>query len=1134
MHASDPQASVWVAAHAGSGKTTTLIERVTRILLAGTPPERILCLTFTKAAAAEMANRLHEQLSDLAFAPPDERATMLRPLCNGTPDTEVVERASTLLARTLETPGGLKIQTIHAFCERLIGRFPIESGISPDFQVLDENATQDLYNAALGRVIATLSSRGGHGQAMLDRLALRLSRESLDSLIGALAKMRHRLNLDARDEPMARSLARALDLDPQATEATALAQFIQDLPRAALQEAARAMAAGNPTDQKRGALIAAMLDAKDPAASLDPYARAFLREDGTGFKNVASTDICRRHQSIAAALAQEQARVMTYFVTQKKLRAHALAEAALYVGRRVLRRFREVKRVRGLLDFDDLIEASGRLLTAHSGAADWVLYKLDGGLDHILVDEAQDTNPRQWQVIAALANEFFSGEGARVEGRTVFAVGDEKQSIYSFQGADPAIFETMRRHFQAKAQGVKRPLCEIGLPVSRRSVKPVLDVVDAVFADETLAHSVTSSGKAPHHSAMREGQGGLVELWPLETRDAKAPPDPWTMPLDYQSPRSPRIRLACKVADTIADWLRNGTRLESQDRPIRPGDILILVQTRQGNAFVEEVIRRLKIHSIPVAGADRLILTSHIAVMDLMVAGNVALLPEDDLSLATLLRSPLIGLSEEQLFSLAQGRRASLWEALEERVEPAFAAARELIDTLRTRADFETPFTFFMRLLGPLGGRARLIARLGVDAIDPLGEFLRLALDYERLEAPSLQGFLHWLERAQVEIKRDMDHGRDEVRVMTVHGAKGLEAPIVFLPETTRAPKPRARPGLLWPASGVLPFWCEAATEDTDELAKAREEAQKAAIAESHRLLYVALTRARDRLYVCGWQSGNSREEYHWHGHVARALRNLGAVEESDGVLRHAVAQTKTPDGGTRSRSQGAAPPAVPTLPDWINAPPPREAATRRFVAPTELATPPAEGGDGVSPQRGEEPAHQRFQRGRLIHRLLEILPELPPPHRAPAAERFLALPVHELSREAQLEIAAAVQTVLRAPGLAPLFGTESRAEVPLAGSLATNGGPLDVMGVVDRLYVDRDRVIVIDYKTNRIVPEAVEGVPQPYLVQMATYRALLQALYPGRTVEALLLWTHVPRLMALPDGLLDMVWGKIAQAPAP
>ncbi len=889
----------------------------------------------------------------------------------------------------------------------------------------------------------------------------------------------------------------------------------------ALRRAAGAMVGGSKTDQKHGALILAWLDAADRTTAFDAYQEAFFTKQGDRRKDLIHKQALAVAPDADDVLAREADRLA---VVRDRLNALGVAEATvalLLLARAVIARFETLKAERALLDYDDLIARTlGLLRRAQAGAVAWVLYKLDGGIDHLLVDEAQDTSPPQWALIELLTEEFFAGEGGgRGDARTVFVVGDVKQSIYSFQGASPQSFGAMRADFEARAEAVARAFERIELHVSYRSTETVLEAVDLVFADAEARDGLGEPDETISHTAQRKGQAGRVEVWPLTFHEDADPDEPWSLPRIRAASVHPRLRLARKIAATVKGWLDGEERLAARDRPIRPGDVMILVRRR--NELVDEVVTALKRAHVPVAGVDRMKLGEQLAVKDLVALGRFLLLPEDDLTLAAVLKGPLVGLDDDALFRLAFGReRMPLWRRLVAGAETdaVFGAAHDFLAGLLAQADFRPPYELFGEVLEAHGGRHKMVARLGHEAEDPIDEFLTLALAYQRRHTPSLEGFLHWFEAGETEVKRDLEQDvRDEVRVMTVHGAKGLEAPIVFLPDTTVVPS--TIDPVLWPdapadAADGPPLWvprralAPAAAEP--RYAAARERAA----AEYRRLLYVALTRAADRLYVCGWANKRGRDTGCWYDLVTRSMPDAAQQEmdfgggwQGTGWVIEAGGASETPEAAP------AAPEKEVPLPDWARRPPAPEPAPPDPLAPSR----PSEDEPPVRSPLAPDDTH-RFRRGLLIHRLLETLPDLPAAARAAAAARFLANPAHGLSDDEQAAIRAETLAVIDDPATGFLFGPDSLAEVPVCGRLGTRV----VSGQIDRLAVLDSSVWIVDYKTNRPPPEREEGVAPLYFRQMAAYRALISAIYPDKSVVCALLWTDALRLMRLSDGNLD------------
>ena len=1124
--AADPQGSVWVSANAGTGKTQVLTDRITRLLLDGVKPQRILCLTFTKAAAAEMTTRLSNRLGGWVMANDDVLTGEITALLGKAPEKTLLAPARRLFAETLDVPGGLKIRTIHAFCESLLGRFPIEAGIAPHFSVIDERTAAELMNEARDRLL--VQAHKGVSTQVANALALMaglLNEEGFASLMSDLSFRRtHLRSLFKRYgsiEAVIDASRRALGLEQDETAKSILDHACDEsnFDVNAMFAVTEALSGGTAPEKTKAETLRCWLESDEVfrAATFDEiYKPFFLTNDNGLRKRLMTNKIAEANPDLLKALLDEQQRIATINERLRCIGVFQASQALIHLGHRLLDAFEQLKDARSLLDYDDLILKARDLLQTDGGAS-WVHYKLDGGLDHVLVDEAQDTSPDQWDVIRALAGDFFAGLGAREDQRTVFAVGDEKQSIYSFQGADPFMFGHTSEYFFKKALKAGRAFEPIELERSYRSTASILKTVDKVFKSEVAREGLTFNEKPIIHHWERHGQAGLVELWPTIKKGEAIEFKPWDAPLDRLPVDSPEDRMAVRIAGTIKKWLEDGEELLSAGRPIRESDIMILV--RQRGSFAEKMVNTLKQHDIPVAGADRMILTEQLAVMDLLALGRFVLLPEDDLTLAVVLKGPLFGFTDnDDLFPLAYKRPGTLWAELEKASadNTKYLWAYGRLSQLLAHADYMPPYEFYAQLLGPDGARRDLLARLGQEADDPIDEFLSLTLDYEREHVPSLQGFLSWIEAGRTQIKRDLEQGRGEVRVMTIHGSKGLQGNIVFLPDTCSVPTSRHESKLRWvhdPEPALL--WAPTKDQEESRTAALAEENKQLRAQEYRRLLYVAMTRARDRLYIGGWEGKNKPSDGCWYNLIESAFKEIAEealTATGESILRLANPQEEHPDGKpeTASSEMGDA----LSLPDWVLKPAPLEPENTTPLSPSRLS-------------KDEEPAVQspfdgndgaRFKRGTLIHRLLESLPNLGPEKWAKATVEYLARPVHGLDEDQQKAIAGEVLSILDDPKFKSLFGPRSLAEVPINGTV---GGRV-VSGRIDRLVISDKTITIIDYKTSRPPPQNAESVSSVYLVQMAVYRALLREIYPERKVVCILAWTYTVCLMALPDELLD------------
>lgn len=1110
QRASDPRRHIWLSASAGTGKTQVLAARVWRLLLAGTDPGAILCLTFTKAGAAEMSERITSRLARWVRADDAELVADLTALGESiSPEGRATAR--TLFAKVLDAPGGgIRIQTIHSFCQSLLAAFPVEAGLVPGFRPLDQREEAVLAREALAEMLVD-AEREGRG-ALIDAvgaLSLRLGEGKAEAFLRACAHAAEAMEaLPSGIQPF---LRRALELpagDIGAAIEAACGDDAFDL--ASLREVARMNAEwGTKSGLARAEEIAMWL-------TLPPPARAMRLGDLHGVwatKAGEPRSFAKGQAPQDAAYAEIATRLHGHCGDLLALRVQAeyadLLAQALEAGRSYARTYAQAKRRVGAVDFNDLIRRAVQLL-GQPGMGEWVRFKLDQVTEHVLIDEAQDTNPQQWAIVAAIADEFFAGEGARGDRlRTLFTVGDYKQAIFGFQGTDPIYFRAAFDRFRTLAQtrpefDVEAPPIEpLSLTHSFRSTRPVLEFVDAALSVLPEPGMGGLSDLEPHASEV-PGPGS-VTLWPVTTEGGtEAEEEEWV--------GDATRKLAGDIARAIRRWIDQGHMLESKGRPLAPEDVMILVKRRGELASL--IVARLYAEGVPVAGVDRLRLNAPLAVQDLLAAIRFALQPEDDLSLASLLVSPLIGWSQDELMAAAVRDRGGLWRHLratqpEERLAPLYALLR--------RADIATPHRFLEEILsGPMEGRRKLLERLGEEARDPIEELVNAALNFESVATPSLQRFLDWFDRGDVEIVRDAAQPAGAVRVMTAHGAKGLQAPLVILADATVDPTRSPRDFLGWQPDGfdgpAFPVFRPRAAERGGALGSVIDAADARELEEHWRLFYVAATRAEEQLVVAGAlgpQAKGVPPEKSWYAACARALDALG-VAAGEGERHFSGTRAAAP---VPARKAKAAPKAAPPiLPDWANRAAPAEARPPRPLAPSSL------GSDQVADPPPGPALRRAAERGRLLHGLFERLPALPPADRSASADRWLAGSAGVVDAGERADLIAAALAVTEDPRFAALFGPQSLAEAPIA---AVVEGGLVVSGTIDRLLVEADRVRVVDFKTGRRAPATPEAIPDYHLRQMAAYAEALAVIFPGRRVEAALLYAAGPVLHVLPPTLL-------------
>ncbi|WP_226574451.1 double-strand break repair helicase AddA [Acuticoccus sediminis] len=1095
---SDPAASVWVSANAGAGKTYVLSQRVVRLLLSGVPPRTILCLTYTNAAAAEMAQRVYTALAALAALPDDRLAAQVARLApNADPDAAAL-RARTLFAEALETPGGLKVQTIHAFAAALLRRFPLEANISGSFQVLDDAMREELTDRAIANVLArgTIDPGGpvgGYIDALLPHVSDFGLVGSLKAVLGERRRLTRWLGMGASDERLAESLSRALapaDPGPPLSDDTCRA----------LAEALRAANAGKGTIERIETALNCAAEERDPH-----WNAIFLTGTGEPRKigGIAPKKVLEAWPGLADLVAAEQDRLARAADAGRATAAIAATVPLMQLAWLVEEELTAAKRRRGVIDYDEQIETAMNLVRSGTAAA-WVRYKLDEGIDHVMVDEAQDTSPPQWQLVEALTGEFFAGRGAKDVHRTLFVVGDEKQSIYSFQGAAPQLFGEKRAHYQAAASDAGLTFRAVDLAHSMRSAPQVLSAVDRVFADGSLAASVGADPGAVRHVAVKDGPGG-VDLWPLFFDEEDDRSEAWDAPFDQAPDNAGVVKLVRAIADTIEAW--TGGEGPGGAPPVRPGDIMIL--SRKRGAFANLMNRELKNRGIPTAGADRLTITDHIAVQD-MVALARALLSRDDLSLATVLKSPLFGFSEGALFEVAHGREGSLLDALAEGDMFARVAHTTLM-RWRVLARTRRPFDFFSAILVGEGRRADFAARLGSEAEDALDAFLDEAFAFESRDVPTLETFLMRLSKTKAELRRSSDGTVDAVRVMTAHGSKGLEAKVVFLADVgTQATNPSRSPvvPVAAPAPGYDDVLVYAPNKDyqSEPVRAVLSAKSEAEFAEHYRLLYVAMTRAEQHLVVCGAYGKRKPQSGMWHEMVEAALSPDGERAEmpsGEGLAWRNPAPIPAP---APERAEPAAPP--PQRPAWLDEP-----ATIDSDTPEPLIPSDGEHLTAVGIPVIERRPLDAVAFGTIMHLLLER----DEPVDAMAARVARAHPA--LPPEETVAIAREAEAVLALPGLAG----SARREVDVMGDILVDGVARRASGRIDRLQLSPGRVVIVDYKTDRIVPRRAAEAPEAYRRQLAIYRALVRQMLPGTTVGTAIVWTANATMMEM-DGVLPAI----------
>ncbi len=1113
MAAAIPDRNVWLSASAGSGKTQVLSARVIRLLLEdGVSPENLLCLTFTKAAAAEMAERINDRLAAWVQMKGPLLAKELAAVgANIGPEWQ--GRARQLFAKILDAPGGgLQIMTIHSFCQSLLASFPEEAGLIPGFEPIEGRAQDDLLDETLTELLLYAEQQG------LDWLIAHVQQMSLD--LGEGGTLNFLKRCAAQPDAMrmipedsgafifARRLL-GLNFDRSVTEELAARCSPEAIDQSALFTLADMNEAwGTATGLKRATAIRQWLslDAESRADSIATLHFCFAKKADGSVQNEGKGQVPKVDGYAHLALdAYEWTRDI---LTLKYLGDYAeRLGAALLVGKAYAEAYEAAKHARGVVDFNDMIRNAAALLT-QPGISQWVRYKLDRRIDHILIDESQDTNKAQWQIVEALSDDYFSGSGASpdAKARTVFTVGDYKQAIYGFQGTDPQKYEEAKRLFNDKIEASDAQLHRLTLAQSFRSTRPILDFVNAVVDVATPEAFGIEGEIALHYSELPDC--GSVEL----LRCVSAIPDEGgEEEADEDWLSEEKLKLARLIAEKVKALIDDAPVLASTGMPLVPGDVMILLRKR--GALADLIVARLHAAGVPVAGIDRMNLSDSLAVQDLISCIRFVLQPEDDLSLATLLVSPLIGWPQEKL--LLHGYREKghgLWQHLRQQDDVAsdIAPLRDLL----AMADVVTPFAFLEAILsGTMGGRQKLAGRLGKECLVPLDELINLTIAYQQQGGHSLQGFLDWYERGEGAIKRDGLAKSADVRILTVHGAKGLEAPVVILADCAVDPlkigNRTSGLDMLLEDDLRLPLLNIKKEEKHGRLEEIVERSEVRELHEHNRLLYVALTRAEEHLIMAGSLGRRVKEvsPNSWFALMETAMQNRGVSWQETGDDWRAHMRFEGSEAAVSKLLEKQEDWSASAQPSWLFSPAPEEARPPRPLAPSNL------GDDDFGEAPASDALKKGAERGRLLHRLFERYDGSDP-------MAFNVFARDWLKRDAKIEgldlesIAAQFLDVISNPLWQRFFSEKARAEVPLAAVV----GDIVITGRVDRLLVEEDRVTVLDFKTGRSLPASPAAVPVAHLRQMAHYVAALETIFPNRQIEAALLFTHAPIFMPLTD----------------
>ena len=1117
IEASFPERTSWVSANAGSGKTRVLTSRVARLLLRGIQPQKILCLTFTKAAASNMVNRLIEILGKWSMLADQELIEKLLELGEQkeslTP--ERLSLARSLFASALETPGGMKIQTIHSFATQLLRNFPLEAGLSPQFTILDDRKCAEIH-------VEILNAMTQEHEDFIGEVGNHAGFQEILKLCESVCFHRDRIPENVAKEPIWKRFSVPLDW-----EETKFETLFQPNDRLLLKRLVSILENGSIREQGMYKKLQDF-DFENPNAKMakvieDIFLYGSQTKQPFQKKSVLTKDtMAKLEGDFLTSLDEYGERVQEYCCNQRNYHGAKKTYTLYNFARIFLDHYKAIKDKNAWVDYDDLLRKSLAILSDPE-ISPWILFRLDERIDHILVDEAQDTSPIQWEIVEKLAEEFTAGHGQKENTyRTVFAVGDEKQSIYGFQGAEPERFQIMRDYFQEKFTDFDQQQ----LAYSFRSSKAILDVVDKVFS---IVKMDCIEGETKH-IAFKEKLPGRVDIWPQIKSERTSIEVEWQTKDYVTQDTSVETELAKKIVKkikTMLDYESIPQKDGNGHRPIEPKDILILVSRRA--KIYECIIEELQSAGLPTAGTDRMNLIEDLAVRDLLALLEFLSLPKNNLSLASALKSPMFGFDEQDIFSLMYNHSHSLWDELQRKAEdnPKYSTANKILNDLLSKVDKQTPYGLLEEMLSIHGGRKLLKGRLGDRCDDAIDTLLIQALDFEKTEVISLTHFLEWLSAERISFKRELSHNNNEIRVMTIHGAKGLESPIVILPDTGKRP--------LNPMDQILvsedkfPIWKTSQSYTSTLQKQIIDWIKQKNLQERHRLLYVAMTRAENWLIICGIDSGESKEENNpsWYSIINRAFLQLNAptvdilteITHGEALQGNRYSIHDWPDSNPEKRTDWNQ--KLEDLPEWMKCSVEAEKFDPISIPPSKL------GGakvvaSAISENEFDQEDEFATEKGTAIHLLLEVLPLHPLSQRLSVAKNILALKHPTQSGHHSDWIREAMDN-LQQDHLQMLFTPSTMTEVAIAATV-DGIGTKPIYGFIDRLVFKENSILAVDYKTNQITPSKVEDVPEGLLRQMEAYRMGLKKIYPSKTIETAILWTQTKELMYLPEELTEKV----------
>ena len=1113
--ASNPNYSVWVSASAGTGKTTVLVNRLLRLFLNDVEPSKVLCLTYTNAGAIEMQNRIYKKARDWATISDDDLIKELKNLSdtpeNNTDIDNLFLKARKLFSKLIDNPVPLKIYTIHAFCQSILKRFPIEAGITPHFKIIEDSEVKTLLNEAYQKFVHTLKNDKNIDYIdvfeSFNYLMNNTSESEFDNLIETIIDGReHFFELCLKYKTKAKILE-TLKNKIFKNFSYPIESFIDDtmlfkanvldhIPSGFIDKLKQILSVDDGKKSiARLNLIGSFLAENDTEKKFDIYKHIFLNSDDS----IPANGILNKKSIMADMkfpdnVSRETIRIREAVEFINSVEIFKTTSSVLDIGLTLNDIYEKLKKKRGVMDFTDLITTVKKLF-ARDSISSWILYKLDGGISHVLIDEAQDTSPIQWEIVDKLTSEFFTTGSDKKNVKSLFSVGDRKQSIFSFQGANIKLFEKYKNYFKERIEFENYPFYDLPLNRSFRSCENILNTVDDVIKNSS---GVLLPNEDITHIPNRKDSSGLVEVLPLVKRIEDKTSKCFKPPVENINVFNTEVEMANVLATKIRYLLDNeyisDPKKDSDDtkkfiRKIEPKDIMILVKKRN---LADSITKALLAKNIPLAGRDKLSLSDNIAVEDLISLLKFVLFNYDDLSLAEVLKSPLYNLTDDDLFDLCFNRKdETLFSRLSESEK-----YKDITNDLKYLIDFSKtalPFEFFDYVLKVQNKRKNFISRLGVEVVDVLNGFLSQCLSYDNLKlGKSLSDFYEWFSLNDVEIKRNMEQVNNTVRIMTVHSSKGLEAPVVFLYNANEVLS-SSRDRILW--SEDFPMYKTSNFKTSGKIFSDMLDTENTANQEEfYRLLYVAMTRARDRLYVIGSEN-NSKNARTWYSCIKESLlsnpkhrieKNTNINFAPDVFTDDDFVILGENDTGEISKTETVISKNFETLPEFFNEKVDDIPPYNIDIVPTSPLS-----------QNDENNTENALSRGTIIHKLLEYISKF----NGDDIEKFIDFYLSKTKIEDKDFIKNNILKLYNNSEYNFIFKNKNLSET----EIITSENNISKILRVDKIVFNNDEIWIIDYKTDK----QTESVPSAYKKQLDKYKTAIAKIYPDKKIHTAILWIN-------------------------